>query len=191
MEKSKKSTKKKTGKAKHDKRTEKLRGSQDEIQEETEDELSGATPSHHEQNLREDETPWYEGSDIEGSAEPQLAGEKTQGTDRNNSSKSTEQLKKSEKVKKTDKEDRPKADHPVLSKMAKIDRAFTRALMKLSRINSDDNEANDEMDTLLSEYTKIKSMALELSHELEFQKGRIQELEEAKKRKKLRGHFEG
>ncbi|KAH7952900.1 hypothetical protein HPB49_002466 [Dermacentor silvarum] len=186
-EKQKESTKKKAGKVKHDKRTEKLRGSQDEVQEETEDELSGATPSHHEQKLMEDETPWYEGSDHEESTEPHSAEAKTQGTDKNNRSKSRETLKRNEKEKKTDMEDRPKTimekgDHPVLSKMAKIDRVFTRALMKLSRINSDNNEANDQMDTLLSEYTKIKTMALELSHELEFQKGRIQELEEAERK---------
>lgn len=65
-----------------------------------------------------------------------------------------------------------------MTKMAKCDKAFMKALMKIAAAAGDNEQITSQLDNIMAEYTKLKTITLELSHENKYQEGRLKELEE-------------
>lgn len=68
-----------------------------------------------------------------------------------------------------------------LSRLARCDKAFMKALMKITAASAGNDEILSQVDIIMSEYTKVKTITLELSHDNKFQEGRLKELEERTK----------
>ncbi|XP_065308873.1 uncharacterized protein [Dermacentor albipictus] len=83
----------------------------------------------------------------------------------------------------SDREDFPpiREKGPAVVRMAKCDKAMMKALMKISAAAGGDDEIMNQLDVIMSEYTKLKAITLELSHENKYQEGRLKEMEEKTK----------
>ncbi|KAH9372426.1 hypothetical protein HPB48_016963 [Haemaphysalis longicornis] len=64
-----------------------------------------------------------------------------------------------------------------VTRMSKSDKAITKALIKISCLVGDNNELQKQVDTILTEQVKFKSIIMQQHEELAFLEGRILELE--------------
>lgn len=129
------------------------------------------------------DTPFWDGSGAESEI-PKSQKEVSQ-TDKTSNQTETrrkvEEKGSSEKL--VDKEEvvASTKESTTLSKLAKCDKAFMKALMKITAASAGNDEISSQVDIIMSEYTKVKTITLELSHDNKFQEGRLKELEERTK----------
>lgn len=65
----------------------------------------------------------------------------------------------------------------ILTRIAKADKAMMKALFKIASIVGENRDVQQEVDNILTAHSKLKTIVMEQSDEIAFQRGRIAELE--------------
>ncbi|XP_075531277.1 uncharacterized protein LOC142564241 [Dermacentor variabilis] len=161
--------------------------------------------------INSEEVPWYEfEEDKEGryrkSIEDDFTREKEADVkdswDVDENDEETDGLKETEQA--NEQSQTPKVDdvqpqplhetkkgerHLVLSKLGKAVRAIMKALIKISTISGGNEEVVKQIDSILSERSKMKNIIIEQGQEISYQEGRIKELEKrVEDGKKIENH---
>lgn len=75
----------------------------------------------------------------------------------------------------------------LLTRVAKADKAIMKALIKIATSTGQNEEVATQIDTIISEHSKLKKIIIEQGQEIAFQKGKISELEKTATKNERQG----